>query len=481
MTPDIRPSISLPDILTAADWLVFGLVIVVTVAAVLLGHYRKRHSIQSASDESNFLDLLIMGRQLTLPLFVATLVATWYGGIFGVTEIAFNHGMFNLITQGVFWYATYIIFALFIVHRISAYQAVTLPDLVTRMFGPRAGTLSAVFNFFNVLPIAYVISIGIVLQLLFGGPLWLMMTAGTLLVLLYSLWGGLRAVVYSDLIQFVVMCGAVLLVLVVSVNTYGGMRFLTMNLPSSHLTPTGGQGWGVTLVWGFIALATLVDPNFYQRCFAATSTRTARRGILISTAIWIAFDICTTFGAMYARAVIPEADPHHAYLLYAVQLLPSGFRGFLLAGIAATILSTLDSYLFLAGVTLAYDLAPKRLRGRIGMHHVGTITAGALAVILGVCFRGNIKAVWQTLGSYATACMLLPMMAGYIFPGRIRDNQFVCASLCGMLGTTYWRLAPHHGFWMEVDALYVGALSTAAGIVLYELFCPYRHRRPTGE
>ena len=36
-------------------------------------------------------------------------------------------------------------------------------------------------------------------------------------------------------------------------------------------------------------------------------------------------------------------------------------------------------------------------------------------------------------------------------------------------------------FLYDDDALYVGALSTAAGIVLYELFFPYRHRRPTGE
>ena len=45
-----------------------------------------------------------MGRQLTLPLFVVTMVATWYGGIFAVNEITFNYGIFNFVTQGVFWY-----------------------------------------------------------------------------------------------------------------------------------------------------------------------------------------------------------------------------------------------------------------------------------------------------------------------------------------------------------------------------------------
>jgi len=466
---EFDPQISIRTLVTPVDWAVFAAVLAVTLAAVWWGHARKRRTLKGAGEKETFLDLLLMGRRLTLPLFVATLVATWYGGIFGVTEIAFNHGIFNLITQGVFWYVAYLVFAFFIIGRIGRYNAVTLPDLVSRMFGPRSGRLSAVFNFFNVLPIAYTISIGIFLQLLFGGPLWLMMLLGVLGVVLYSMWGGFRAVVFSDLVQFFVMCSAVCLVAVLSVTTFGGIGFLRRNLPASHFSPTGGMSWSATLVWGFVALATLVDPNFYQRCFAAVSTRAARLGILISTVIWFGFDICTTMGGMYARAVVPEADAHHAYLVYAVQLMPAGLRGFMLAGIAATVLSTLDSYLFLAGTTVAYDLVPERLKGRVNLHHLGIVTTGLLSVVLGLAFHGNIKETWKTLGSYSAACLLLPMLVGYAFPGKIRDNQFLFASLLGVAGTTLWRAADRSGFWAEVDALYIGCACTAIGLVSYAL------------
>ena len=404
-----------------------------------------------------------------MPLFVATLVATWYGGIFGVTEIAFNHGVFNFLTQGVFWYVAYLIFAFFIIGRIERYRAVTLPDLIGRMFGPSSGTLSAVFNLFNVLPIAYAISIGIFLQIIFGGELWVAMSLGVGLVVLYAMWGGFRAVVYSDLVQFVVMCLAVLLVAALSIRQFGGPSFLKAHLPATHFSPTGGHSWGTTLVWGFVALATLVDPNFYQRCFAATSTRTARTGILVSTLIWFVFDLCTTLGAMYARALMPAAAARQAYMLYALQLLPPGLGGFFMAGIAATILSTLDSYLFLAGTTISYDLMPGRLRGTVRMHRLGMIAAGAISVLMGVLFKGNIKETWKTLGSYSAACLLLPVMVGYLFPGKIRDGQFVFASLLGVAGTTVWRLADRHGFWAQVDPLYAGALCTAIGLIGYAL------------
>ena len=243
------------------------------------------------------------------------------------------------------------------------------------------------------------------------------------------------------------------------------------NLPQSHFDPTGGVGIATTLVWGFIALSTLVDPNFYQRVFAAKSESVAKRGILISTVIWLCFDICTTFGAMYAKAVIPEATSSHAYLTYALQLLPSGLRGFFLAGILATILSTLDSYLFLAGTTLAYDLAPSKWRGRVWIHHFGIMLVSVMSIIMAMSFEGSIKSVWKTLGSYSASCLLFPVLFGHIFPGRLSDKEFVASSLFGVVAVTYWRNASHTGFWNDVDELYIGLIATGA-VLLYATLRP---------
>ncbi|OUR98696.1 sodium:phosphate symporter [Halobacteriovorax marinus] len=469
---NFSPKVNLLDLITTVDWIIFVSVLALTGISVLWGARLKKSNTDKDTkdlENLNYLDLLLMGRQLTLPLFVATLVATWYGGIFGVTEIAFNQGVFNFVTQGAFWYVAYIIFAFFIIDRIKGYQAVTLPDLIGKMFGPKSAKLSAVFNFFNVLPIAYAISLGIFSQMIFGGELWLNTAIGVTFVVLYSMWGGFRAVVFSDLVQFFVMCFAVFFILALSIYTFGGIDFLKSNLPESYFSLTGTVGIGTTFVWGFIALSTLVDPNFYQRCFAATSSETAKKGILISTFIWFCFDICTTFGAMYAKAVIPEAESGQAYLIYAVQLLPSGLRGFMLAGILATILSTIDSYLFLAGTTLAYDLAPKRFKNSSFVHHLGIILVGVIAVIMSQVFGGNIKSVWKTLGSLSAACLLFPVLFGYIFPKRISDKQFVTVCLMGVITTSYWRNASHTGFWANIDELYIGVATTASILFVFFL------------
>ncbi len=439
--------------LTFLDLFVFFLILLFTGLAVWYGESKKK---QNLSEKNSVLDLLLLGRQLTLPLFVANLVSTWYGGILGVTQISFQSGIYNFLTQGVFWYITYLLFAFFLVDKLRKYDAVTLPHLVGQMFGPRSEKISALFNFFNILPISYALSVGIFLQMLFGGELWAMTLVGTMSVVLYMLAGGFRAVVYSDLVQFTVMCTSVLIVVLFCLSTYGGISFLQQHLPSSHFAWLGGHSISTTLVWGLIALATLVDPSFYQRVFAANTTRTAKLGIFISTGVWILFDLCTTAGGLYARALYPNADSGQAYLVLVMEVLPSGFRGFVLAGILATIVSTLDSFIFIAGTTLSFDLLPKKFRWKILPHHVSVIFSGLLTVALSLVFSGGIKDIWKTLGSYSAGCLLLPLMLAHLKPKIISDNFFVISSLTSAIVISYWRFGNLPNDYMGIDPLYVG-------------------------
>jgi len=457
---NLKSDIMVQAVLGAADWIVFALIFFITVYAICYGNSLKKKG------PGGLIDYLIMGRQLTFPMFVGTLVATWYGGIFGVTRIAFESGLFNFLTQGIFWYVAYIIFALFLVKKISPYKAITLPELAGKMFGPKSSAIAAVFTFLNVVPISYVISIGLFIQFITGCSLLAGMISGTLVVCLYSIYGGFRAVVFSDMVQFFVMCVSVFLVIAFSISSFGGADYLISNIPASHFSLTGNKGGLTTLVWSFIALSTLVDPNFYQRCFAAESPRVARNGILASTLIWCLFDLCTTFGALYARAAIPEADSDKAYLIYAVQILPSGLKGFFIGGILATILSTLDSYLFIAANTISYDFLRKKIKNVVVVNHISLFLVGTFAIVMGLYFKGDIKEVWKTLGSYSSACLLIPVLCGYIFPGFITDAMFVMSSLAGVAGITYWRFTGHSGVWANIDSFYVGLLMSVSGLVV---------------
>jgi solute:Na+ symporter, SSS family len=449
--------------LTSLDWFAFTGVLLLTFASVLCGQRLKGKL--SAQEQAGTLELLLMGRRLTLPLFVATLVATWYGGIFGVTTLSFEKGIYNFLTQGVFWYLSYVIFALVLVKKIRQQNVVSLAELAGRLFGPKAEKLTALLNVLNLLPLAYTISLGLFLQALFGGELLPNTLIGVTIVTLYSLWGGFRAVVFSDVIQFFFMILAVFMVVVAAWDQIGSPWILLERLPPGHLDWSGGEPLSVIFVWGFIALSTLVDPNFYQRCLAAKNERVAKRGILVSIVVWFFFDLCTTLGALYARVALPEANPQNAYLQFGVNILPAGFKGLLLAGILATILSTLDSYLFNAATCVSYDLVQDKRRFKTWHHHVALVSVSLFSILAGTLFQGNVIEVWKTLGSFSAACLLFPIMTAYFFPRKISERRFCIAVVSGCIGIVSWRILHHLYGIFTIDPFYIGLVLTTVPLL----------------
>jgi SSS family solute:Na+ symporter len=449
--------------ISTIDWIVFFAVLGLTLGSVLYGQSLK--SKLTTTEKESPLELLLMGRRLTLPLFVATLVATWYGGIFGVTALTFEKGVYNFLTQGIFWYLSYLIFAFFLVKRIRQTQALTIAGMAGQLFGKKAEKLTATLNFLNLLPVAYTMSLGIFLQTLFGGSLLANTVLGVSLVTLWSLWGGFRAVVFSDVVQFFFMILGVLLVVIFAWLKFGAPNVLLDKLPPTHFEPMGGESISTVLIWGFIALSTLVDPNFYQRCLAAESEAVAKRGILISTFIWFCFDCCTTLGALYARAFLPEASSKNAYLIFSMQIVPDGVRGLILAGILATILSTLDSYLFNAATCISFDFFNLKEKFKNWHHHLALIYVAFISILLSFLFDGNVISVWKTLGSFSAACLLFPLLVAQIRPGVINEKQFCRAVSLGCLGIVSWSIINQVYRIAPIDEFYIGLVLTTVTLL----------------
>lgn len=483
-------NINILTICTSLDWLVFILSLVITILAIFYGNklkpkiYEDKNKANYVHNQGNsinaypqhnqrLLDYLIMGRQLTLPFFIATLVSTWYGGIFGVTQIAFEHGVYNFVTQGLFWYLSYFLFALFFVKKIRSYQAITLPELVKKMYGEKSAKLAAIFIFFKTIPLTMAISVGIFLQMLLPINFATAVIIGVLFVAIYSYFGGLRAIVFSDFVQFFLMYLGVISVIVFSIIEFGGINYLTTNLPPKYFTFNSDFSISYTLVWLFIACSTtFINPTFYQRCFAAKNDKVAIRGILISIAIWFLFDLCTTMGGMYAKATIPLADPANGYLTYSLQLLPNGFRGLLLASILATILSTLDSFLFLASNVIFHDLNIFKIK-HFNLKHILAITITAIiTIVLTLCFGNKIEIIWRTIKGYFSACLIIPFLGGYVidklvtrnksnknlqlvFANYNKDKIFLNMSILSFVCITIWDYFKLEQY-IAIDSFYIG-------------------------
>jgi SSS family solute:Na+ symporter len=429
--------------------------------AVVGWRTRSEHS----RDESSY---LLVGRRMTLPAFVATLVSTWYGGILGVGEYSFKYGITNWLVFGVPYYAAALIYAFFIAGRVRTARLSSIPDQIESAYGKTPALIAAGTVFVMTVPAAYVLMIGVLLKAVFGGPLALWVILGTLFSTVYVAWGGFRAVVRTDVVQFVLMYLGFILLLVFSIVNSGGINWLTQNVPEQHLTWHGGLPVGAILVWYIIALSTLVDPGFHQRCSAAESPTVARRGILISVLLWVFFDAMTTLSGLYARAILPEGtDALLAYPLLAGNVLPAGITGLFLLSLISVILSTVDSFGFHAAQTLGRDVYA-RAKGDLQTWdvrriQVGLVLSSLLAVVIAL-WKGSVVSIWYELGSVGTPVLLIPMLTSFLkksyFTGPGITWSMIFAGTCAAVWSTFGALGS--GYPMDIQPIFVGL---AAGIL----------------
>jgi SSS family solute:Na+ symporter len=441
-------------------------------ATLILG---MRSSRSSRSDDDDF---LLAGRQLTLPAFVVTLVSTWYGGVLGVGEYSYLHGLSNWLVLGVPYYVGTFLFALLYAEKARRTERATLPDILYATYGRAAGILGAVTVLALSLPAPYLLMLGVLVRRATGMPQATAVLLCTAFCLLYIGARGFRSVVQTKGLQFVFMFSGFLLILPIAVANVGGIAALRAALPVTMFAPLGGQRPGYVFAWYVIALQTLVEPTFFQRCFAAKTPRVARRGLFVSILFFALFDGLTTFTGMYAHALLPKLSTGlYAYPALGELLLPAGLLGVFYAGMIATVMSTVDAFLFNAGITLSRDLL-----GRVGNGAAGTIRGERFGLIGGAAIAAavalmseSVVNLWYGFGSVGTAVLLAPLL-GAFFPALRPEPRFAAAGM-GAAGavTLAWVFSAQGAGtpWLSIEPVFPGlavaAAFAAAGILARRL------------
>jgi len=436
--------------LTAADVLVIVVYFALVLLIGILAGRRQRggHHHPGAGEITEF---LLAGRSLTTPVFVMTLVSTWYGGILGVGEFSYRYGISNWVVQGAPYYVFAAVFALLLAKRVRATNFVTIPDKLQQSYGKKTALLGALLTFLLMTPAPYVLMIGVLLQMVSGWDLWICVLLGTAATTAYLAFGGFRSDVNTDVFEFFLMFLGFSVIIPFAVVKFGGFEFIRSHVPALHLTWNGGNPPQFIVVWFFIALWTLVDPSFHQRCYAAKSGEVAQRGILISIIFWVIFDAMTATAGLYARAALPNLDqPVMAYPMLAELTLPPVAKGLFYVGMLATIMSTLNTLTFVSATTLGRDIV-LRLRDRIGdagelrWTRWGLLLTGALSVGLALAIPSVIT-LWYVVGTAIIPGLLIPLVTSYFTRLTVKPRFAFASMLCGWLTATGWLLAgwPEH-------------------------------------
>lgn len=258
-------------------------------------------------------------------------------------------------------------------------DAITLPDVLTAKFSGKSVDIIRLLAMFIILSMlsAYVAAqfnaAGKMFNSLLGWPYQGGVIAGTVIVLIYTISGGFRAVAWTDVIQALFMVGSVLILPLVLLVELGGVDAFWQQLnaleEAATLTHPVANKAGMALVgflavWLGIPLGYCGQPHVLVRFMATRDATAVRRGAIISTVwVFLLFAGAVLLG-VFARAYYGTLeDPETVLPLVASELLPGVIAGVMIAAVLAAICSTADSQLLVSASSISHDFYV-RLLGR---------------------------------------------------------------------------------------------------------------------
>lgn len=402
--------------LSVADLIVLG---IYAALLLIIGFLSRKSGVE------NKIEFLLAGRSLSLPLFVMVSVATWYGGILGVGEFTYRYGINSWFTQGLPYYIFAILFAFLFSKKIRSTNLTTIPEMIENNYGRRIALICSFFVFVIVTPAPYALMVGVILNAFFGLSVWTGILIGLILSSVYLFYAGYRSDIFTDVYQFILMFTGFALLLYFSFNKVGNLTFLKENLPTDFLVPLKNISPGYYIVWFLIGLWTFIDPGFHQRSYAAKNEKVAFWGIIISVCCWFFFDFLTVTNGLYTRALLPDLEkPIYSYLIYADKVLPEFAKGIFFAAILATVISTLNSYIFLSAQTLGNDILKRFMIGRaddVRLIRIGLAVTILLSSILAILIPSVID-LWYTIGSIFIPGLLFPVVGSYYHMFKLNER-----------------------------------------------------------
>lgn len=399
-------------------------------------------SIRKHWQEMDEVTYLLSGRQLTLPAFVATLVSTWYGGILGIGQYSYQYGLSEWILMGFPFYIFYVLFAYFLAEKVRHNPALSIPEAISNQYGSKAGSISTIGVFILVSPAPYILMLGFLFQFMFGGHGSILVYAilASIFSVLYVSFGGFDSVVRTDDLQIILMYLGFFVLLGFAWYHYGSPIKLWNHVPAKYKSITGGHSIPYVIVWFSIALWTFVSPSFHQRTAAAKTPEIAKKGIFYSMIFWAIFDFLTLSCGVYGLKILGHINkPVMVYPYMADKMLPSGLLGLFYVALLATIMSTLDSFLFLSGQTLGRDLLAKFFPNsrRVNITRISVSLAALIGILLIILYP-NVISLWYVIGSVMIPGLLIPVLGVYLPLFRLKKNYIIPTMVVSTLLSVIW-------------------------------------------
>ena len=309
------------------------------------------------------------------------------------------------------------------------------------------------------------------LYVVFGWDYGVGAVIGSVIVLMYCFAGGIRASIWTDAAQSVVMFIAMAMMLVVGISEIGGIEAFVTKL--GQVSPTylnlfpgtlENSAWAIALfILGYVAggVGIIAQPHVMIRFMALDDSSHMRQARAYYYGSYFAFCALTFSVGLSARLIFPDTsafDSELALPMMATILLPEVLVGLVLAGVFAASMSTADSQILGCSAALTEDIVNQE-EGSVWFTRLATITVTTIA--LGISLFGLDSVFALVLYAWSVlAAAFAPLIIIYAFGEKLTEAKALLIMISCTVIALAWRSLGWGSIVYEVaPAMFFGILS----------------------
>ena len=400
-------------------------------------------------------DYWIAGSKLGWGIGGATMAAThtsagtFIGTIGVIYAVGWSFGWVLITIPLAYWFMVAVL-----APRFTAVKELTLPAFLERRYQSKTarGVGGVIILIATVVYIqAQILAGGLVANVVFGISPLTGMVIFTLILLLYTLVGGMLAVVYTDFLQMLIMVVGTLVSVPLALAHFDGMAALVEKVALIKPLTFEWSGFPTVLLIGLglaFFLGSVATPEKVVRLYAMKDMKTIRRGILLAVIVVTGINLLVFILGLAAMVLFPNLPTGDlAMPMIAKTVLPTFVGTIMLAAITSAMMSTVDSLLLVAGSALSEDIYQNLIRrkasksrrllvARIGILIVGIVPL--VSIISGFAEGELIQFIVILFTAIMAAGFFTPVVGGVIWK-RATKQGAIAAMVGGVLVTGLWK------------------------------------------
>ena len=315
------------------------------------------------------------------------------------------------------------------------------------------------------------------------------------ITIIYTLLGGMEAVIWTDVMQSAIMIVGILYCAVyLTLNVWGGDNPVIQNAFVANKFSLGSLKFSFTsrTVWVMIIYGItenlrnlMADQNYVQKYASVGSLKEARRSIWTAMLIYIPLTavflyIGTTLFSFYSGGGLPAdiTKGDQVFPFFIASQIPVGLKGLIIAAIIAAAMSTIDSGLNCSATIALLDFYKRYLkpdvseRGSLIFLRGTTVLWGVMGIgfaILMINAKSALDVWWTISGIFGGGILGLFLIS--LLRLKIRTWQgivSIVASVIAISWATFARNLPEQWKWLEcnIETIIIGAFGTALMLIV---------------